>query len=90
MALLQHGFAAGFRFHEPGFKSEASTVADGDGTAVKLVGVVDGAFDEVDGLVDVHEGDGEAFAIDTEVVSEERLRATTTNVRRVLNRCFID
>ena len=57
--------------HEPGLGSDASAVADEDGTAVVLVGVVDGAGDKVDGLADVGAREDETFAIDGEVVSED-------------------
>ena len=43
--------------HEPGLGSDASVVANADGGAVELVGLVDGAGDKVDGLADVGAND---------------------------------
>ena len=63
--------------HEPGLGSDASAVADEDGTALVLVGFVDGTGDKVDGLVDVGAGDDEALGVNDEVVSEERQSIAT-------------
>ena len=69
---------------KPGPGAEVFAVADGDGTAVELVGDADGAFDHADGRVDVEEGDDEGFAVDAEVVSEERKTVTRRLARRGL------
>lgn len=63
--------------HEPGLGFDASAVADEDGTAVVLVGVVEGAGDSLDSAADVDAGEDEALGVNDEVVSEERQSIAT-------------
>jgi 2-keto-3-deoxy-L-rhamnonate aldolase RhmA len=56
--------AAGFRFHNPSFRSEGAAVADANRTVVVLVAVIVGTGDEADGILDVGGVDDGTFASD--------------------------
>jgi len=84
LTLAKDCSAVGFTFQDPSFKSKGAAVADEDGVAVVLVGVVDGAGDALDSTADVGAGEDETLVADNEVVSEERQSIATRLVTTAL------